>query len=102
VHIFKNPLRNTGIVTAVWLAALFIPVIWAIVYHLDRAGTNDAAILKATFGYISLFAGVVGLLILVRYKNLVVMTPTKAGFRDKLGFVLAAVGVVTAVLGLFN
>lgn len=85
-----------------WLLALIAATGAAVLYHVLNAGEVSAGILKDTFGLVSLVAGAAGLLILVRYKNLFDMTPTKASSRDKVGFILAALGLVAALLSLLN
>lgn len=87
---------------ALWLLALIAAIGWVVLYHLLNAGDDGAGVLKNTFGLVSLLAGAAGLLILVRYRNLFDMTPTKATSRDKAGFILAALGLVAALLGLLN
>lgn len=91
-----------GIAYLVWFLILGAGVTVAIVSNLSAANDDGAGALKNFFGYASLSASFFGLLLLLDYKRVFDLSRTKAGFKDKLGFVLAVTGLLAGGLSLFN
>lgn len=91
-----NPRKNNIAASIVWLAFFNLLVYGVVTVQLLRAA-KEAPVLETVFGIVSMVAAVVGLALLVDWKNFTNMVSTQ-GSKEWTGFILA---ICSAALGGF-